>query len=218
MGAAGEIGIVFLDVKLIPHGEIADVNRFRQIGDDDLGGRRVHILFADHDPADIVQHRIAALVDTHRTHIDDTGFAVLVFPKADHRRRGRDRIAGIDRLAKFAAGVSQVGDGVEGNVRDGLAEDHMEREHIVHRRPLEPKRRPRELARRVDREAGSVERRIQRNVAVGDRPRRRVDDLLAQFKVLEVIARIGFSAHRCTRKIIAGRPPAPLCFFFLVVA
>ena len=46
---------------------------------------------------------------------------------------GGKRVAGIDRAEKAAIGIAEIGDGVERNVRHGLAEHDMEHQQIVDR-------------------------------------------------------------------------------------
>ena len=195
MGAAGERGVVILDMEGIGDRQLAHRHRLGQIGNDGLGRRRVRILLAHHHPADVVEYRLATLIDADRAHVDDAGLAVLVLPEPDYRRGGGKGVAGKYRLAELAGGIAEVGDGVERDVGNRLAEDHVKGEHVVDRRPLQAQGRGGKLGRGVHREARAVERRIQRHVAVGDRPGRRVNDPLAHREVFEVVSGIGFYTH-----------------------
>src|SRR5262249_13361888 len=104
----------------------------------------------------------------------------------------RKRVARIDRLEEAEVGVAEVGNCIEGNVRHRLAEHHMEDEEIVDRR-MRKAEGARELVGGLHREAGAIERVVERDVADRDGARRRVLNPLAETKVLKEIAGIGFA-------------------------
>ena len=98
-----------------------------------LGRGRGRVALSHHHPADIVDDRLAALVEPLRAHIDDAALPVRVLLEADHLGDGGERVAGKDRLQEPAIGVAEIGDRVERDVGDGLAEHDMEGEQIVDR-------------------------------------------------------------------------------------
>jgi hypothetical protein len=104
-----------------------------QLGNDGFGRRRRRVALANHDPAAVVEGDLPTLIDAARAHVDDAGLAVAVLLEADHRRIGGERISRIDRVAKAAGGVAEVGDGIERDVGHRLAKDHVEGQQIIHR-------------------------------------------------------------------------------------
>ena len=125
--------------------------------------------------------------------IDDAGLAVGILLEANHRRAGAERVARKDRRAEATVRVTQVGDGVERDVRHRLAEHDVEHQQVVDRRPLEPER-ARELVGGMKGEAAAGEADIERDVALRHGARRRVPDLLAEPEILEEVAGIGLHA------------------------
>ena len=124
------------------------------------------------------------LVEALRADVDDAALAVGVFLEADHLGGRRQRVAGIDRLEKAAGGVAEIGDRVERDVGDRLAEHDVEGEQVVDRR-LRIADRAGEGLGALHGEARPVERRIKRDVAGRERARRRVAERLAEAEVLE---------------------------------
>jgi hypothetical protein len=80
------------------------------------------VALANHDPADIFEHRRAVLIVAGGPHINDAGLAARILLKPDDLGLCGERIAGIDRLAEAAIGVPQIGDRIEGDVRHRFAE------------------------------------------------------------------------------------------------
>jgi hypothetical protein len=99
------------------------------------GDRRVALV--DHDPAHVVEHRLAVLVDPDRVHVDDAGATVGVLLEPDDLGRGGQGVARVDGHAENARGIPEVGDRIERHVRHRLAEDDVEDEHRVQRHPLQ---------------------------------------------------------------------------------
>ena len=164
------------------------------------GAGAARVALAHHHPADIVDHRLAALVEALRAHIDDAGLPVGVLLEADHLRDRRERVAGIDGLQKPAVGVAEIGDRVQRDVGHRLAEHDVEGEQIVDRACRDSRSRGRRSRRSAPRSA-AVERRIERGVAAVQRARRRVAQRLAEPEILEEAAGGGLGR---TRGVIAG--------------
>ena len=97
------------------------------------------------------------------------------------------RIAGVHRREKAAGRIAEVGDRIERDVRHGFAEHDVEDEQIIDRRARIADR-ARESVRRLDRKARTEQPVVDRDVAHGDRARRRVPDHLADAEILEEIA------------------------------
>ena len=194
MGAAGQVGVVARQVEAVGHEQFPLRDLVRQRRHHRLGRRRLQVALAHHHPADIVEHHLAALIGAHRADIDGAGLAVGVLAQADDLGHRVQAVAGIDRRAEPALGVAEIGDGVERDVRHGLAEDHVEDQQIVDRRTRIPDRLG-EGVGRVNGKAHAVQRRVQGDVAGGDGARRGMDDLLADPKVFEVVAGVGLGAH-----------------------
>ena len=167
-----------------------------------LRRRRARVALSDHHPADIVDDRLAALIEPLRAHIDDAALPVRVLLEPDHLRNGGERVAGKNRLQEPAIGVAEIGDRVQRDVGHRLAEHDMEGEQIVDR-ACRVADGASEGFRALRREAAAGERRIERGVAAGQRARRRVTDRLAEAKVLEEPACRGLggrSSHPTVRR------------------
>src|ERR1700722_12830339 len=105
--------------------------RLGELGHDRGGRGRSRVPFAHHHPADVIDDFGAMLIEAARARIDDSAFAIGIFLEPDDFRGSRQRIAGIDGRKEAAGGIAEIGDGVERNVGDGLAENDMEGEQIV---------------------------------------------------------------------------------------
>src|SRR3546814_86249 len=141
------------------------------------------------DPAHVLDHRLVMLVHAAAAHGDHAGLAVGILLEADDLALRRERVAGIDRRQEAAVGIAEVGDRVQRDIRHRLAEHHVEGEQVVHRRRRQAAG-PGENFRRLQREAGTVERGVERLVAGRHGARRGVADDLAKAEVLEEVARI----------------------------
>ena len=101
-----------------------------------------------------------------------------------------ERVAGIDRREELHAGVAEIGDRIERDVRHGLAEHDVEHQQIVDRRARIADRLG-EGVGRLHREARAEQPVVERDVARRDGARRRVADGLAEAEILEEIAGAG---------------------------
>ena len=106
----------------------------------------------------------AVLLVAGRAHIDDAGLAVGIFLEPDDLGERAQRVAGIDRAAEIAAGVAEIGDGIERDVRHGLAEHDVEDEQVVDRRARIADRLG-ERVRRLHREARAEQAVVERDIA-----------------------------------------------------
>jgi len=166
-----------------------------------LGGGGSFVALAHHHPAAIFEHDVAMLVAARRAHVDRAGLLVGILLKTDHFRHRGDRIARIDRLHEPAIGIAQIGDRIERDFRRGLAEDDVERQHVVERRARIADGLG-EFVRRLDREARAIERRIQRHVTQRHGARGGMLDHLTEAKILKEVACVGLRALH---------PVRPLC-------
>ena len=157
-------------------------------------GRRAGLALAHQHPTRIAQHDRVVLVTADRANIDDAGIARRGLLQPDHLRRGRERIAGIDRLEEAPIGIAEIGDGIERDIRHRLAEDDMEHEQVVDRRRGIADRAS-EGVRGLHRKARAVERRIERCIAGPHRARRRMDDAVAEVEILEETSGTGLRAR-----------------------
>ena len=154
-----------------------------------LGDRGLGVALAHQHPAAIAQHGLAVLVGADRAHVDHAGLAVRALLEADHLGDGRQGLARIDRPAEPALGVAEIGERVEGDVRHGLAEHHVEGEQVVER-ALRVAEGAGEGVRRLHGEARAVEAGVERHVADRHGARRGVADGLAEAEILEEAAGI----------------------------
>src|SRR3974390_2098775 len=102
------------------------------------------------------------------------------------------RVAGINRLQKTTAGVAKIGDGIERDVGHGLAEHHVKHQEIVDRRTRITDRGCENIGR-LHGEAWPEQTIVNRDITERDSARGSVADLLAEAKILEKIAGIGFA-------------------------
>ncbi len=195
MRAAGEREVVSGCIDRRTSGaELRRFHRLRQLRHRVAGRGGLLVALTHHYPARIIEHRIAVLVVPTRAHIDDARLAVGVLAQADHLGYGAERVAGIDRLQEATVGVTEIGHGIERDVRDCLAEDDVKHQEVVERR-ARIAQALRERVRRLHGEARPEQPVIQRDIAGGDGSRRGVADLLAEAEVLEEIAGIGLGHH-----------------------
>jgi hypothetical protein len=152
--------------------------------------RRALVALSHHHPAHVFQHRRAVLLAAARAHIDDAGLAIGILLQPDDLGRGAERVAGKHRGQELAAGVAEIGHGVERDVRHGLAEHDVENQEIVERR-LAIADGGGENRRRLHGKARSEQSEVERSIACRHRARGGVADDLAEAKVLEEIAGIG---------------------------
>ena len=148
------------------------------------------VAFTHHHPADIFEHRHAVLLAAGRAHIDDAGLAARILLQPDHFGERGEGVARKNRAAEIAAGIAEIGYGIERDVGDGLAEDDVEHQKIVDRRARIADR----LGERVGRlhgEARPEQAVVERDIASSDRARRGVTDHLADAEILEAIAGTG---------------------------
>ena len=179
------------------HDEILRLHRRRGRRHDSGLDRCLRIALVHHHPAHIVEHHLAALVDTGGAHPDDAARLVGILAQAQHRRMRRQRVAGIDRHAPAEFRVAEIGDGVQRDVRHRLADDDVEDEKVVER-GVRQADRLREHVRRIDGEARPVERDVQRRIGLGQRARGGMAEFLPDAEILEEIA-------------VAGLVHAPAC-------
>ena len=178
-----------------------------------IAGRgRGFVALSHHHPAHIFEHRGAVLIVAGGAHVDDAGLAAGIFLQPDHFGERGQRIAGIHRAAEIAAGIAEIGDGVERHVGHGLAEHDVKDQQIVDRRARIADRLG-ELVRRLHREARPEHAVIERDIAGGDGARRRVPDHLADAEIFEKIAGAGLRhwqiplrPRHCARFITQCRP------------
>ena len=106
-------------------------------------------------------------------------------------------------------GVTEIGDGIERDIRHGLAEDDVKDQEVVDRRSRIAEAGGKSV-RRLHRETRAEQAIIERDVAERDGARRGVADHLAELEVLEEIAGIGFrfGAHG-SQAPSAGIPALP---------
>src|SRR4029077_167078 len=170
------------------------------VGGDDLrqgwyhrvgGGRRAGAL-GQHDPSHIVQHRLAALIDPGRAHIDHSGLMIGIFLEADHAGGGTQRIAGIYGRPEAPVGIAQIGNCVQRDIRHAAPEDQMEDQHVVQRgaRQFEP---PGEFVGTGKRETRAGQRDVKRALPLAHRARRGVGNGLPDPEVFEEAAGIGLA-------------------------
>ena len=151
------------------------------------GHGRGFIALSHHHPADIFEHLAAVLPAAGRAHEHDAGLAAGILLETDHLGHRVEGIAGIDRREHPEGGVAEIGDGVERDIRHGLAEHDVKDEEVVHGRTRIADR-PREHVRRLHREAGAEQAIVERHVAHGDGARGRMLDDLADAEVFKEIA------------------------------
>jgi hypothetical protein len=178
--------------------EISDGDHFRQFGNMGLRSGGAGVAFSDHHPADVIDDRLAPLIEALRTHVDDAGLPVRVLFEPDHLRNGGERIAGKNRPQEPAIGVAKIRDRIQRHVRHRLAEYDMEGEQIIDR-ACRVADGASEGVCGLGRKTRAGQRRIERRVAAVQGPRRRVTDRLAEAKVLEKPAccglRLGTNGH-----------------------
>ncbi len=184
--------------------EIGHADRLGELGNVGLRRRRARVALSDHHPADIVDDRLAALIEPLRAYMDDAALPVRVLLQSDHLGNGGERVAGKNRLQEPAIGVAEVGHGVQRYVGHGLAEHDMEGEQIVDR-ALRVADGAREGFRALRREAAAGQCRIKRGVAARQRARRRVTDRLPQAKVFEEPACGGLGRWRSGHPTVRRR-------------
>ena len=188
IGAAGEREIVGGDVErragFAKHLRIEHGRQARHVI---TRRRRRFVAFAHHHPADVFEDGGAVLIEAGRSHVDDAGLAARIFLEADDLRQRAQRIPGIDRSAEITTGVAEIGDGIERDVGDGLAEHDVKHEQIVDRRARIADGFG-ERIRRLHREARAEQAGIERGIAGGERARRGVADHLADAEIFEKIA------------------------------
>src|SRR5262249_46885614 len=96
--------------------------------------RRRLVALSHHDPAYVFEHLAAVRLATGRAHEDDAGLAARILLEPDDLGFGIESVAGIDRRENAAGGIAEIGNRVERDGRDGLAEYDVEEEEIVDRR------------------------------------------------------------------------------------
>ncbi len=171
--------------------EICGIDCLRQLRNEIAGRRCCLVALAHHHPAHIVEHLGAVLLEAGRADIDDAGLAARVFLQADDFRGGGERVARIDRAQEAAIRIAEIGDRVERDVGDGLAEHDVEHEQVVDRRARIADRIG-ERVGRLRRKARAEQRVVERDVAGRHGARRRVADGLAEPEVLEESCRAWF--------------------------
>ncbi len=158
-----------------------------ELRNDSFRRGQIEIALHDHDPAREGQNRIAVLVAARGAHIDRAVLAARVLLDADHFRRRCDRVAGIDRCEKAELRVTEIGDGVARDIRHRLSDHEMKHEDVVDGRARIADAL-RERVRRLHGDAAAIQSRIDADVADRDGPWRRVDDLLPDFEILEIVS------------------------------
>ena len=128
--------------------------------------------------------------------IDDAGLAVRVLLETDDFGVRAQRLAGIDLLQEAPLGIAEIGDGVLRDVRDRLAEYGVEDEEVVER-TFRQANRLRENVGRLQCKARTIKRGIERRVALGQRARRGMRDLLPEAEVLEEVSGVRFHQASC---------------------
>ena len=150
-------------------------------------GRRAGVALVDHDPPVELEHALVALVEPDGPHPDDARVALRRLAPAERLRLGAQRVAREHRPQEAQVGVAEVARRVERDLADRAAEDDVEDEQVVHGRALEAEA-ARELVGAAQRLAVARQRDVQRNVAVRDRARHRVDQPLPRAQVLKEVA------------------------------
>src|SRR5262245_23164596 len=161
-----------------------------ELRDDRLRWRRRGLAFAHHHPAHELKDILPARLAARRADIDDARPAVGIYPKTTDFRGGRQRVAGIDGRQEAALGVAQIGNGIEGNIRNAFAEHDMEDHEIVDRCPRVADRLGKGFGR-LHGEAGAIKAMVKRDIADRDRAWGRVFENLPDPEVLEEVAGIG---------------------------
>ena len=192
---AGEGEVVAREVEPLGDHEVGGRHRGFQLGDQGVGCGDFGIAFAHHHPADVFEHRFVVLVGARGLDPDHAGLAVGILLEADHLALRPQGVARIDRSQPAPFGIAEVGDGVERDVGDGLAEDQVEGGEIVERRGGEA-RGAGELVGGIERMAGRVERMVERPLAPRDGARHRMGDDLADAVVFEEASGVGLGHAR----------------------
>ena len=135
--ASGELVVIRPRVQPRRRHQVGGGDGFGQVGDHRLGRRGRCVALVDHHPTHVFDNHSPILVDAGGAHVGHPGPGVGIFLETDDPRAGAQGIAGKDRFAETAIGVTQVGYRVQGYVGHGLAENHMEDQQIVHGRGLE---------------------------------------------------------------------------------
>ncbi len=157
-----------------------------------IAGRRCGLVaFLHHHPADVFKHGGAVLIGAGGAHINDPGLTARILFEPDDLGERAQRIARINRCAEVAAGIAEIGDGIERDIGDGLAEDDVEYEQVVDRRTRITDRLGK-LVRRLHCEAWPEQAVVKGDIAGGHRSRGGVTDHLADAEILKAIAGTGF--------------------------
>ena len=158
MRRAGRAVVVGSEREAGRHDQIGRRHCSRGLRHHRRADRRRGIALVHHHPAHIVEHHLAALIGSGRAHPDDAAGAVGILAQAENRRLRRHGVAGIDRHAPAELGIAEIGDGIERDVRHGLADHDMEDQQVVERRARQAERAGEDV-RGVDGEARAVEAR-----------------------------------------------------------
>ena len=178
--------------KAEPLGHDQRLGRYHryQVRHHGFGGGGIGITLAHHNPAHVLQHILAHLVETGGAHPDHAGLAIGVLFQPYDLGHGAQGVAGIDRLQPAPFGVAQVGHRVQGDIGHRFAKDHVKGDEVIKGRPFQPAVRGKGV-RGIERVAGGVERVIERPFAFGHGAGDGVVDHLAKGIVLEKPALVG---------------------------
>jgi hypothetical protein len=91
------------------------------------------VALVHHHPAHIFEHLAAVGLAAGRAHEHDAGLAIGILLEPDHLGDRADGVARIDRRQEPAARIAEIGDRVERDVRNALAEHDVKGEQIVDR-------------------------------------------------------------------------------------
>src|ERR1043166_7420658 len=204
MRAAGRRGVVEREIGMRRQEQILGRNSVRRFRHMLLRRRRFGVALGDHHPAHIVEHHFVAFIAPFGAQIDDAALAAGILLEPDHFGSRAERLARMHRMQETALRVTEIGDGVQRNIRHAFAEHSVKHQKIVQRR-LPVAQLEREGAARLQHEARAGEGQIERGVAVRQGARRGMRDALAEVEILEEIARGALVlAHPCSSAAMAS--------------
>src|SRR5262249_3223972 len=140
------------------------------------------------------QDLLVVIVEPGGADIDDAGLAVRVLLEADDFAARPKRRVGIDVLGEATFRIAEIGHGIERDLRHRFAEHGVEHEEIVERALLEAEPAG-EAVGGLQHETRAVDRVVERGIALGQRARCRMHELLVKLEVLEIVAGAGLDAH-----------------------
>src|SRR5262245_3625945 len=154
---------------------------------DGRGCRRRRIALAHHDPAYELEDDGPALLAPRRVHVDDAGRPTGILLEADHFRNGSERVTRVNGFQKAAVGITEIGNGIERDIRAALAEHSVKDDEVVHRRVRIADRLRKGLGG-LHRKPGAIKPIVESDIAERDGSRAGVRKDLSDLEVLEKIA------------------------------